>query len=35
MQLLLCQVLHKSCIQAFFYIVEAKAISQTQLQLNS
>ena len=35
MQLLSCQILHKSCIQAFFYIAEAKAISQTAHQLNS
>ena len=35
MQLLSCQILHKNCIQAFFYIAEAKAISQAAFQLNS
>ena len=32
--ILLCQILHKCCIQAFFNIADAKAISQTPLQLN-
>ena len=35
MQFLSCQILHKSCIQAFFDIAEAKALSQTAHQLNS
>ena len=35
MQLLSCQILDKSCMQAFFYIAEAKAVRQTAQQLNS